>query len=168
LVYFLLEYYVFYFFIPKKVEKRKTLLAYLILLVFFVEWFLNHPSMRYGGFVLFALPVFIFFSEQIEKYDVTKKKVFISTTFLIFLTLFSYNLRNYLRIDKEINLYNYKITNSPFFNVVDVDVEKNIIDQDFIIYTPLKNMCWAAPTPCSYNNQLDGKKLFGINVIINN
>jgi hypothetical protein len=152
----------------KKVEKRKTLLAYLILLVFFVEWFLNHPSMRYGGFVLFALPVFIFFSEQIEKYDVTKKKVFISTTFLIFLTLFSYNLRNYLRIDKEINLYNYKITNSPFFNVVDVDVEKNIIDQDFIIYTPLKNMCWAAPTPCSYNNQLDGKKLFGINVIINN
>ena len=151
----------------KKTEKRKTYLSYLILLVFLIEWFLNHPSMRYGGYVLFALPVFIFFSKIIEKNDLSKRRIFISTALLIFLTLFSYNLRNYLRIDKEINLYDYKIISSPFFNVIDTKVEKIITNENMTIYSPIKNMCWASPTPCSYNKNLGIKKLFGINVILN-
>ena len=152
----------------KKIENRKTFLAYLILLVFFVEWFLNHPSMRYGGFVLFALPIFIFFSEKIEKFDVTKRKVLIATTLLISLTLFFYNIRNYSRIVKEINIYNYKIMKSPYFKVINVELEKTVLDQDLTIYTPVRKMCWASSTPCSYNNNLSVKELHGIKIIINN
>jgi len=151
----------------KKTDNRKTSLAYLILLIFFIEWFLNHPSMRYGGFVLFALPIFIFFSEKIEKFDVTKKKVLISTTFLIILTLFSYNLRNYLRIVKEINIYDYKIIESPYFKVINVKSDKTVIGQNLTIYTPINEMCWASRTPCSYIKNLSVKDLYGIKIIIN-
>ena len=151
----------------KKTDNRKTFLAYLILLIFFIEWFLNHPSMRYGGFVLFALPIFIFFSEKIEKFDVTKRKVLISTTFLIILTLFSYNLRNYLRIVKEINIYDYKIMKSPYFKVINVESDKTVIGQNLTIYTPIKEMCWASKTPCSYIKNLSVKDLYGIKIIIN-
>ena len=152
----------------KKIEQRKTLLVYLILSVFFIEWFLIHPSMRYGGYILFALPIFIFVSTKIEKYDVTKKKALISTTLLIFLTLFSYNLRNYLRLEKEINFYNYEPVKSPYFNVDYVEVEESIVDKDLTIFHPINNMCWAAPTPCSYRKNLLVKELYGIKVIINN
>ena len=31
------------------------IVIYLIPLFFLIEWFLNHPSMRYGGYVLFAI-----------------------------------------------------------------------------------------------------------------
>ena len=124
--------------------------------------------MRYGGFVLFALPIFIFFSEKIEKFDVTKKKVLITTTLLMVLTLFSYNIRNYSRITKEINIYDYKITKSPYFKVINVELEKTVIDQNLTIYTPVKKMCWASSTPCTYNKTLSVKELYGIKVIINN
>jgi hypothetical protein len=163
----ILCYLLFYSKKKKKVEKRKTFLAYSILLIFFIEWFLSHPSMRYGGFVLFALPIFIFFSEKIEKFDVSKKKMFVSTVLLIVLTLSVYNLRNYSRLDKEINFYNYEIKKSPFFNVENVEFEKIIINQNMTIYSP-KKMCWATPTPCSYNKNLSVKELFGFKIIINN
>ena len=93
-----------------------------ILLLFFLEWFLKHPAMRYGGFVLFALPIFIFSSQKLESYKLNKKKALIPTVLLIFLTFFVYNIRNVIRLNKEINNYSpeYNLLKSPFFHVDDV------------------------------------------------
>ena len=57
---------------------------YSIPLLFLLEWFLNHPSMRYGGYVLFALPIFLLTSTLIQTYKIKKRnnKKFIS--FLLF------------------------------------------------------------------------------------
>ena len=79
--------------------------------------------MRYGGFVLWALPFFIFTSLKIEKYDLSKKKVFFSTVLIIVLTFVTYNLRNVQRLHKEINFYKYNLAKSPLFYVKEMKSE---------------------------------------------
>ena len=151
----------------KKIIPRNMLLINSILLLFLLEWFLKHPAMRYGGFVLFALPIFIFTSKKLETYNINKKKALISTVLLIFLTFFGYNVRNAFRLNKEINNYNpgYNLLKSPFFHVDDVKVKISYQDKSFKIYSPIKNMCWAAPTPCSYNTNLKVKNWHGFKII---
>ena len=41
-----------------------------------MEWFLNHPSMRYGGFVLISLPIFILSSQFLETFNMSNRKKF--------------------------------------------------------------------------------------------
>jgi len=151
----------------KKIIPRNILLINSILLLFLLEWFLKHPAMRYGGFVLFALPIFIFTSKKLESYKLNKKRVLISTILLIFLTFFGYNIRNVSRLNKEINNYNpgYNLLKSPFFHVDDVKVKISYQDRSFKIYSPIKNMCWAAPTPCSYTKNLKVKNWHGFKII---
>ena len=151
----------------KKTIPRNILLINSILLLFLLEWFLKHPALRYGGFVLFALPIFIFTSKKLESYNINKKKALISTILLIFLTFFGYNIRNVSRLNKEINNYNpgYNLLKSPFFHVDDVKVKISYQDKSFKIYSPIKNMCWAAPTPCSYNKNLKVKNWYGFKII---
>jgi len=151
----------------RRVVPRDLVLTNLALFIFFTEWFLKHPSMRYGGYVLFALPIFIFTSKKIEEYKINEKKIINSTVFLILLTLIIYNGRNISRLNKEINNYSpgYNIVESPFFNIVDTGVEVIYEKDDFKIYKPLKGMCWAAPTPCSYYPSLKVGNWHGYKVI---
>ena len=151
----------------KKIIPRNILVINSILLLLLLEWFLKHPAMRYGGFVLFALPIFIFTSKKLESYKVNKKKILISTVLLVFLTFFGYNMRNVSRLNKEINSYNpgYNLLKSPFFHVDDVEVKISYQDGSFKIYSPIKNMCWAAPTPCSYRKDLKVKNWYGFKIV---
>ena len=141
----------------KKIKLKKIFLINSILIIFFLEWFLVHPSMRYGGYVLFALPIFIYTSRKIETYIILKKKLHLASIFLIFLTLVIYNVRNISRINFEVNNYNYDLLKSPFFNVENVDVK--IMDQvdNFKIYKTVSGSCWGAPTPCTHRSALKVK-----------
>ena len=125
------------------------------------------PVRIFGGFVLFALPIFILTSKKLESYKLNKKKALIPTVLLIFLTFFIYNARNVSRLNKEINHYSpgYNLLKSPFFHVDDVKVKISYQEKSFKIYAPIKNMCWAAPTPCSYNENLKVKNLYGFKII---
>ena len=38
---------------------RKYIFTYFIILILFAEWFYNHPALRYGGYHLIALIIFI-------------------------------------------------------------------------------------------------------------
>ena len=57
---------------------------YSIPLLFLLEWFLNHPSMRYGGYVLFALPIFLLTSTLIQTYKIKKETIRNLSVFLLF------------------------------------------------------------------------------------
>jgi hypothetical protein len=140
----------------KKSKKSKSVnkLVYFLILFFLIEWFLNHPSMRYGGFVLIGLPLIIFSSSIIIKFNISKKKVFNLTVFFIILSILIFNLRNIIRINKEIDIYGYKPLESPFFYVDTVESEIITEDIDLKIYNPLNNTCWASKTPCSYRTNL--------------
>ena len=110
--------------------------------------------MRYGGYVLIGLPLLIFSSSIIIKFKISKKKVFNLTVFFVILSILIFNLRNVIRINKEIDVYGYKPLVSPFFYIEDVDSIITAEDKDLKIFSPIKNSCWGSKTPCSYNTNL--------------
>jgi hypothetical protein len=69
---------------------------------------------------------------------------------IIFIMVFSiYNFKNITRIYSELNRTDrYQYNNFPFFYVENVSYEKIMINDDVIIYEPIKNNCWATPAPC--------------------
>ena len=141
----------------KKIKLKNIFFINTIIFFLFLEWFLKHPSMRYGGYVLFALPIFIFTSKNLEKFKIEKSKMRYVTILLIVLTFSIYNVRNLIRMNEETyNYYSgYNLLKSPYFYLPDIKV-KTVYNKDgFKIYSPIKNMCWQAPTPCSYRKKID-------------
>ena len=98
-----------------KLHKRKYILFYFSILILFLEWFYNHPALRYGGYTILALMVFIPISLFLEKFQsnsiLFKKKVY----FLITLTALIFISKNLNRINHEYIKYNYNLIKNPFF-----------------------------------------------------
>ena len=89
-------------------------LFYLIIIILFLEWFYNHPALRYGGFSIIALLFFIPISYLINKFkSITKIETkvisLIMIAFIIFIS------RNIVRIEKEVVQYKYEIFNKPYY-----------------------------------------------------
>ena len=86
---------------------------YLTIFILFLEWFFNHPALRYGGFSIIALLFFLPFSSLISKRSInniaTKVMIIVVISFVIF------TLRNVSRLDKEINFYGYQILKKPYY-----------------------------------------------------
>ena len=101
----------------KKIKIDKKILGfYLIIIILFVEWFYNHPSLRYGGFSLIALVFFIpssiYFSKFLSKKNYERKIVI-----LITISLIIFIGRNINRLNYEIKNYNYSFSTKPFYLV---------------------------------------------------
>ena len=83
-----------------KNKNRNTILVIFSVLILFIEWFVNHPSLRYGGYCLVASLVFVLISLKIEKtnlnFDTIKKRIsyFIIFTLIVFV---SRNIQNLSR-----------------------------------------------------------------------
>ena len=117
-----------------KIKKNNFYLFYFAIVLLLVEWFLNHPALRYGGFTLIGLSIFVPLSIFIEgKLNLTskiKKKI----TFLIFVSFSIFLFKNIDRILKETKKYNYNPlinahyfinNNSDHFNELFLKAEKN-------------------------------------------
>ena len=93
----------------KKVKslKKNYLLFYFILIILLIEWFLNHPALRYGGFTLIALSIFIPLSFYIENRLSLKSKLKKKMIFLICTSFIVFSLKNIDRIFEESDKYNY-------------------------------------------------------------
>lgn len=138
--------------------KESTYLFFIYLIIFF-EWFLFHPSMRYGGFVIITLPIIIFFSYLFSKENYNINKLSRSLKNLIILSIIIFNIQNIKRVTNEINKYNYMPTSSPFFYLPEVKYETKKIN-GINFNKPINNMCWAAPTPCVSNFDYSINKKF--------
>ena len=153
----------------KSTNKKGTKLdyfAYFIPILFLFEWFLNHPSMRYGGYVLFAIPIFLLTSSIIQKFNIEKRKLWNLSVFFIVLVLIIFNVRNISRITKETRIYSYDVFKSPYFYIQDVESVKIIDTNQYSIYTTKNGeMCWASKTPCSYRKNLEVKKFLWMNMV---
>ena len=97
--------------------KKEILLIYLTMIFLLTEWFLNHPTLRYGGFsliaILFFLPLSLVFQSYSQNLQLIKKKTLI--IILIGITIFT--LRNIDRIVNENKKYNYNVFINPYFKV---------------------------------------------------
>ena len=81
--------------------------VYLFIFLLLCEWFLKHPSLRYGGYHLIALMIFIPLSLYLSKFkfffqDYTKRAFLIIT-----IALLIFILRNGIRLNDEFVKYNY-------------------------------------------------------------
>ena len=100
------------------INKRKYLILYLIVFILFYEWFYNHPALRYGGYHLIILLIFLPLSLFIEKkiifnqYLIKKVNVILAIIVLVFLS------RNILRINKEIDVYSFNFYKNASYNKI--------------------------------------------------
>ena len=98
-----------------KIEE-KNYLIYFIAIILLFEWFYNHPSLRYGGYSLIALIIFIPFSIYLSKFTSIKffkEKIIL----LVVLSLIIFVGRNLNRIDNEIKKYNYNFYSKPYYQL---------------------------------------------------
>ena len=96
---------------------KYSILTYLILLILFMEWFYNHPALRYGGYCLLALIFFLPTSLYLSLFKINSKKFTNSIFILVLLTSVIFLGRNIHRINKEINVYNYMPLKQTFYKI---------------------------------------------------
>ena len=94
-----------------------TYFTFLILVILFIEWFYNHPALRYGGYCLIALILFIPTSIYLSTFKIKMKKFTNLIFVLILITTLIFIGRNIVRIKKEIQVYNYMPLKSTFYKI---------------------------------------------------
>ena len=87
---------------------KGIILIYIMLTLLFVEWFYNHPALRYGGYPLIALLLFLPIAQYLSKKNYLNFNINIRVYFLIFLTLSVFFARNLNRLHNEEEKYKYK------------------------------------------------------------
>ena len=123
--------------------------------------------MRYGGYVLFAIPLFMLVSSYASKFKISSEKIYRISVFLIIISIIVFNLRNVIRINKENIVYGYDIVKSPFFFVEQTFSETIYQDNDFKVYsTRSGKACWASKTPCSYNKKIKSDNFLWMKVVL--
>ena len=150
---------------PERFEKNLYKFLF-ILIMLFCEWFYKHPTLRYGGYSLLAsllfLPTSLFLSNSPIKKTIKKKLV----TAILVTSLLIFNVRNVIRINKEIKVYNF--ASFPFFYVPKGDSKLINLNENINLYIP-KNIdaCWATKTPCSGGvENIEVKIILGFNVFL--
>jgi hypothetical protein len=132
-----------YFIIKLKQSGNNTLKSFsvlIILLFLFIEWFLNHPSLRYGGYVIIASIFFIIFLIFFNKVG-NKNRILI-----LIVLFFSVGLiRNIHRISKEVIHYDHNILESAFYSTDEFSYRINnrikMINQNYNDCTNNKKLC---------------------------
>ncbi len=95
--------------------KIKYKLFYFFILVLFAEWFINHPSLRYGGFTVIALLFFIPISLYLSNFKNEIVYLKRSVDILIILTFIIFTSKNIVRINDEYSKYGYNIFLSAYY-----------------------------------------------------
>lgn len=149
IVIFFISFFAFRTGVKKNIKKINYKIIYYLLILFFFVWFLKHPDLRYGGYVLIALLTFIPASFFLSRIIINHKyKKLIYTHVVVFVIIF-FNVKNIIRVNlefKRTDRYQYK--NFPFFYVEKVNFISLDINKDIRIYIPKDNNCWATPSPC--------------------
>ncbi len=122
LMFVLITFYLIFFKFKKEKKfniNKYILISYLLILLIFIEWFYNHPALRYGGYCIIVLLFFIPFSIYLSKSLISFKKFSKISFVLILVTLFIFESRNVMRIAKEVKLYDYKPLSRTFYSIED-------------------------------------------------
>ena len=117
----------------KKLKKKKFIFLYIILLILFFEWFYYHPALRYGGYNLLALLVFIPVSLFLENYLGNQLNFQRKVNIILIVVIVIFSLRNVQRINKEYKVYNYNLFTNAYYKEfqqnfsINEDIERLIL-----------------------------------------
>ncbi len=120
----ILIFYIVYFrFNFKKTEnKTRFYLIYFFLIVFLIEWFIKHPTLRYGGYHIFALLFFIPISKHLSNFQLDYKIYYIKTLILVLIVTTIFVTRNTSRLINENKLYDYNLFKDSRYKFIGGDV----------------------------------------------
>lgn len=96
---------------------KNIIFVYLVIFLLFIEWFTNHPALRYGGYILIALLIFVPLSIYLENNHTNKNKIFSRLKILLIITIIIFLVRNLSRINNEMTRYDYKPLKDSFYYV---------------------------------------------------
>ena len=96
---------------------KNKLFVFLMIKILLIEWFVNHPLLRYGGYSLIALYLFIPFSIILEMNKQTLYLIQKKTFFLLLIGISIFILRNVDRIISENKKYNYNALLKPYHRI---------------------------------------------------
>tara|TARA_B100000886_G_C20413742_1_gene488309 strand:+ start:547 stop:2175 length:1629 start_codon:yes stop_codon:yes gene_type:complete len=107
--------------IKKKTKISNYHLFYVFLIFCLVEWFLKHPSLRYGGYHILALIFFIPASLHLSKLKLNFDDYYKKTLILVLVVVTIFISRNTQRLINENKLYDYNILKNPNYKFIGGD-----------------------------------------------
>ena len=160
---------IFLFFFRKSFFKKTIInvdhyvyLVYLLILILGIEWFYNHPALRYGGYHIIALLLFIPISVKLGSAQIDLKKYSKISIVLVSLTTIIFLSRNINRIVNEVEQYSYKPIRQTYYFLDDSHfrIQKEM-DQSIEQYNNCKNKNFEC------NKDVKIKKVMGKIIFIN-
>ena len=143
---------------------NNNILYYYLIILLLVEWFYNHPSLRYGGYIIFALIFFIPLSNFLSNYQMSRN-FRLKTIILFFLVILIFLGRNIDRIFYEFEFYNANFKQNPFFFT---DSYHFRIDDQLKKFSKNYQNCNLNTEKCLVIKDFDIKKNYGKLIIIKN
>ena len=143
---------------------NNNILYYYLIILLLVEWFYNHPSLRYGGYIIFALIFFIPLSNFLSNYQMSRN-FRLKTIILFFLIILIFLGRNIDRIFYEFEFYNANFKQNPFFFT---DSYHFRIDDQLKKFSKNYQNCNLNTEKCLVIKDFDIKKNYGKLIIIKN
>ena len=141
---------------PVQINKD-SLIIYGFIFILFLEWFYNHPTLRYGGYNLFAILIFYPLSILLSKFKYDLKKNYLKSLVIIAITVVIFTSRNVNRINDEIDKYNYKPFKQTFYKLEDTNFR---IENKFLMLIKNYNECIENKISCKSDLEPKVKKLF--------
>ena len=131
---------------------------YFVLIILFIEWFYNHPALRYGGYYIIAILVFIPLSKLLSSFDNTKNfKIRVACILLLSISIFFY--RNIDRLYNENLKYDFSLIKNVYY-----DVNKDHyfrVEREFDKTLEFYNNCTKKNIVCENQNRLLAYKRYG-------
>ena len=154
------------FFSAKKNKKKQDtylLPIYFFLIILFFEWFYNHPALRYGGYILICLLIFIPISKFLERNKLNFKQLQKRISVLLLVTAIIFLFRNVNRINDEIIKYNF----NPF-----QDFRYELSDNHYRINNRISGLIniydnCKIKTECDFNGDYEVTKKYKTYMFIN-
>ena len=132
----------------KKLNNLKYFkVLYILIFILFIEWFFNHPALRYGGYVLFALFFFLPLTYKLNLSSIKSKSFISKSLILIIITISIFIIRNSLRINDEYKKYNYNPFKNTFYVInnkhlrIEKKLDKILIKNNFCKNNKDVNQC---------------------------
>lgn len=150
-------------------NKKYFLILYLAFLVLFFIWFMIHPALRYGGYIVITLILITPLALWIRNFKSSNKKTYFKFKVIFLLVIIIFNFKNIFRINSEFKRDDfYKYTNFPFFSVQIKEFEVFKTEQGELLYKAngsIHGHCWALPSPCgNFGNNLNSLERLGFKI----
>ena len=138
------------------IYKRNIIFTLVLILILFLEWFYNHPSLRYGGYCIIASFIFVIISTKLEMNSLSNDKAKKKIVYLIIFSIIVFIGRNINRISNEYNQYNYKPLKNVFYNI-----DESYFEMDIKMKSLKKNFdnCELKKINCEINDRYGVQKI---------